>query len=380
MKSSAQALFRMLLGTASGAAALVMAGCGTTPTDMTMMCTAKPDTSAPMCQVATGSPASCRCSNDDYAPRYNASKNDTWPSCVSDSGTYKLIGASLPAAASRSVAFASMAGKLWGKATTPAAADFTSARDDYSVMEGIGSRVARRQDVHYPELTGPDKFACSDLATAMANPDRCAGPAKLKPIIDDAFTQGLAGTKPLVQSARLEAALLWFFYLSINSEVWTCSFDDIEDCDAAWGYFNGSKDRAQPIGLGLYIKNLHQETYDRGFDSILAERCWRDLDQSMPALCNDFYKRAAAQVDAATTRGMALILRDRFTKLPMLSGEAQEAALTFINILGGLLDRAARAVDANTANTLKMQTSATSAASVNVAAAQSAIDSLFPCP
>ncbi|HNN94364.1 MAG TPA: hypothetical protein PKI03_18935 [Pseudomonadota bacterium] len=355
-------------------------GCSSGGASSDGMCTVKPDSAAAMCQPSSGNPSSCSCSNDDYAPRFNQSANDTWPACVSDSGVVRLIGPSLPAAASRSVAFDSIAGKLWRRATAPTPADFTSARDDYSIMQGIGSRVARRQDVHYPELPGDDKFACSVPATAAMYPDRCYSPARLKPILDDAFALGQAGTKPQVQAARVEAALLWFFYLSVSSEIWTCSFDDIEDCDSAWGYFDGARERGQPIGLAAYFKSLHQETYDRGFDSILAVRCWRDLDSAMPSVCSTFYDRTQAQVDKALTRGMALILRDRLGKLSSLSGEAQEAALTFIQLLGGFLDRAARAVDPGQADILKTQTSATTAAAVNVASAQAALDALFPCP
>jgi hypothetical protein len=64
-------------------------------------------------------------------------------------------------------------------------------------------------------------------------PDRCGGPGRVLPIVNDAFQKGIAGTQPLVQAARLEAALLWFFYLSTMSEMWTCSFDDITDYDQA---------------------------------------------------------------------------------------------------------------------------------------------------
>lgn len=361
-------------------AAPLLVACGTSGGNTTGMCTAKPDNTAPMCQPESGNPASCTCSNDDYAPRFNASKNDTWPACISDSGVFHLIGPGVPAADSRSVAFDTIASKLWRRATIPTPTDFTSARDDYSIMQGIGSRVARRQDVHYPELPGDDKFACSDATVAAMNPDRCFAPARLKPILDDAFAQGQAGTKPQVQAARIEASLLWFFYLSVSSEIWTCSFDDIEDCDAAWGYYSGARDRSQPIGLGAYIKALDQATYNRGYDAILAIRCWRDLDQALPSLCKTFYDRTQAQMDKPLTRGMALILRDRLGKLPTLSGEAQDAALTFINLLGGFLDRAARSIDPSRADALKAQTQATSAAAVDVTAAQGAIDALFPCP
>ena len=54
------------------------------------------DTTAPQCQPQSGNPASCGCSNDDYAPRFNASKNDTWPACAADAGIVRLIGPSLP--------------------------------------------------------------------------------------------------------------------------------------------------------------------------------------------------------------------------------------------------------------------------------------------
>ena len=77
---------------------------------------------------------------------------------------------------------------------------------------------------------------------------------------------------------------------------------------------------------------------------------------------------------------MALILRDRIGKIPTLSGEAQEAALNFVNIIGGFMDRAARAIDPTKADQLKTSTQATIAANVNATQAQSILDTLFACP
>lgn len=362
------------------AGACVLAACDSMPTTPPGECAVVPDVRAPMCQNPTGDLASCKCSVDDYAPRFNASNNDTWPACVSDAGLWVLKGTDVPAAAARTVAFDTIAGKLWNKATAPMAADFMSARDDYAILQGIGSRVARRQDVHYPELVGTDKFGCTDATIAGQNPDRCAGPARLKPIVDQAFVDGLAGTKPRVQAARLEAALQWFFYLSVTSEIWTCSFDDLADCDSAWAYLNGSKAREAPIGLGATIRQLHPETYDRIFDGLLAERCWRDLDPGLPMKCDAWYQRALNQTDRPLTRGMALLLKQRISKVPTLVGEEQEAALVYINLLGGFLDRAARAVDPQKADQLKTQTAATTAAGLNATQAQALIDSLFGCP
>jgi hypothetical protein len=68
-----------------------------------------------------------------------------------------------------------MAGKLWRNAASPTGDDFISARDDYSAAQGLGSRVERRQDIHYPEVPGNDKFSCSDPTVAAQYPDRCAG-------------------------------------------------------------------------------------------------------------------------------------------------------------------------------------------------------------
>ena len=367
-----------------GLGMLIMAtGCdSSTPATMDMapatQCMAdKPATT--MCQPFSGDLASCKCSVDDDAPRTNGSKMDTWPACVSDGKSYVLFGPSTPGASARTLAFDSIGKKLWKNTAIPSSADITAARDEYAVANGIGSRVARRQDIHYPEVPGSDKFACNDATIAAMNPDRCAGPGKLKPIIDDAFTKGIAGTKPIVQSARLEAALLWFFYLSTLSEVWTSSFDNAADVDSSFGYLSGTE-RGKPIGLGLYFQQLHRETYERAYDAVLASRCWRDLDRALPSTCSLFYQRAASQLDRAMTRGMALILRDRIGKIPTLTGEAQEAALNFVNILGGLLDRAARAIDPAKADQLKTQTQATMAGSVNVSQAQSIIDTLFACP
>ena len=363
-------------------ALLGIAGCESAPATMDMLPTSlcKADQpAATMCQPFVGTLSSCKCSVDDYAPRLNGSKNDTWPSCVSDGNAFVLFGTSTPGASARTLAFVSMGTKLWKNPAIPSAAEMTAARDEYAIANGIGSRVARRQDIHYPEVPGSNKFACNDLTVAAQNPDRCAGPGKLKPIIDDAFTKGIAGMKPVVQSARIEAALLWFFYLSSQSEVWTSGFDNAADVDSAWGYLSGTE-RSKPIGLGLYFQQLDQETYDRAFDSVLAARCWRDLDKDLPSSCSLFYQRAASQVDKAFTKGMALILRDRIGKIPTLTGEAQEAALNFVNIIGLLMDRAARAIDPAKADQLKTSTQAATAAGVNVGQAQGLIDNLFACP
>lgn len=348
-------------------------GGGADMAGMTLMCAPFP---APL--------ASCACSVDDYAPRYEMSIHDTWAKCVSDSGEYKLQGAGRPAAAARTEAWDMMAAKLWADMdrASPTAQDFSDARDLYNIDQGIASRVARRQDVHYPELPVMEgkKFACTDAGLPAMYPDRCAGPAHLQPIINDAFQKGAAQTEPRVQAARIEAALLWFFYLSTLSEMWTSSFEKIEDIDAMWGYYNAAQQRGGIAGIARYINPLSPEAHQRAFDGILAGRCWRDLDPRLPLQNTVLYQRALNQLDKAEIYGLGRVLRDRLGKLGAATGEVQRAHLAFINILGRMMDRAARAADAARADVLKAQVSATDPAQVNVQAAQGAIDALFPCP
>ena len=316
----------------------------------------------------------------DYQPRKMMPGSNGWPACISDDDTYHLIGTGTPAASARSVAWRAMAPKLWTNPAPPTAADFLSARDDYSVSQGLASRVARRQDVHYPEVPGGDKFACQSAGVPEMYPDRCAGPGKLKPIIDDAFVKGAAGTQPRVQAARIEAALLWFFYLSMTSEVWTCSFNALADCDSAIAYYNEVSPRGAPQGLATTVNALGPETHHRVYDAMLAVRCWRDADRALPATNTTLYDRALAQLSRAGVRGMALVLRSRIGLVGCATGEEQAAAVEFVKVLGGLLDHEASLADATNAAKLKTYTSTPSADATAIAGAQAAIDAIFGCP
>lgn len=337
---------------------------------------------SPSCETPafTEDVSACTPAATDYAPG-NPGANG-WPACVSDSNTWTLSGDGPPAAIARVTAFDSMATKLWKKASAPTPADFLAARDEYSVDEGIASRVGRRQDVSYDEVPGDDKFACAQEGIPEQYPDRCAGPAKIKPIIDDAFVKGADGDQPIVQAARIEAGLLWFFYLSMTSEVWTCSFDDISDCDAAAGYYTGLTDRDTPKGFATYVAALGPATHQRIWDALFAERCWRDQeDPAAPTLNHpELYELAAAQLQKAALRGQALILRDRIGQIQCSTGEEQTAAIEFVKILGGFIDHQAAGFDAAGAADLKAYTDSPTADPDAIGAAQAAIDAIFDCP
>jgi hypothetical protein len=340
-----------------------------------------PDMADPTCPTKMEDVSACMHAADDYEPRQNGSAGDQWPACISDDNTFHQLGASPPSTSARTLAWDSMALKLWRNAAPPTMQNFLDARNEYSVAQGIGSRVDRRQDIHYPEVPGaPSALACTNAGIPLMYPDRCAGPAKLTPLINDAFQKGIAQMQPRVQAARIEAALLWFFYLSTLSEVWTCSFDKKDDCDSALAYYNAFTPRDELHGLASYIQPLGPETHQRAFDGFLAERCWRDLDQALPATNTALYTRASNQIDRAELRGLALIARQRFGLMPCLSGEERLAAHEFLKILIGFLDRDARARNAGHADILEAQVERPDAAAVDVPAAQAALDALYPCP
>ncbi|MEN9797857.1 MAG: hypothetical protein RL653_1553 [Pseudomonadota bacterium] len=324
--------------------------------------------------------SSCTPDATDYQPRDGVPGDDGWPACISDDNTYHLVGSGLPAAAARTAAFDAMALKLWKNPSVPTAADFLSARDDYSVAQGLASRVARRQDVTYPEVPGGDKFACQSAGIPEQYPDRCVGPAKLKPLVDDAFQKGAACEKPLVQAARIEAALLWFLHLSMTSEVWTCSFEKREDCDAAMGYYATEPVRSSHTGYAGYVHALAPASHDAIFDALLAVRCWRDADTALPAANMALYDLAQAQVLDASLRGMAVVLRDRVGKLACTQGEELEAHQAFVQVIGGFLVHAAEPRNAQAAARLGAFAAAPSGDAAAVAALQADLDTLFSCP
>lgn len=314
--------------------------------------------------------SSCPPLPTDYQPRASGSALDSWPACISDDGVYHPLDPNISSVA-RVAAFEQIAGLLWDAGKLPSAQDFLDARVVYAADQGLDSRVQRREDVHYPKGAG----ACSDPAVADANPDRCAGPKRLLPILNEAFAAGSTGHAPLVNAARIEAALTWFLYLSALSEAESCASKP-QDCDSCWAYYAGGAPRESPAGLARLVRRLGPETHDRAYDGTLAVRCWRDLDPATPATDLALRDQARDQLDRALLRGLALLVRQRFSELSCASAEGFEARQAFLGVLVPLLDRAARARDAALADQLAAQLSPRP----DAARAVAALDALFPCP
>ncbi|MCP3141313.1 hypothetical protein [Pyxidicoccus xibeiensis] len=324
--------------------------------------------------------SACQPAATDYRPRDPAANNgpeDAWPACISDTNTYSPIDPNISTVA-RVAAFDQLAVKLWKDGKVPTNLEFVESLDLFTQPEGLASRVQRREDVHYPPA--PNGGRCRDQGVPETAPDRCVGPAKLLPIINDAFTRGARGETPRVQAARIEAALLWFLYVSPLSEVTSCGGAP-KDCDSAWAYYTGGTERAVPKGLAAYVKALGPETHERAYDAALAVRCWRNLDNETGTATNTaMQQRALNQYDTALLRGTALILRQRLTELTCGDTEGNGARLAFINTIGPFFDRAARAINPARADALKAEVEKTDAEAVDVDAAVAALDALFPCP
>ncbi|MCB9654701.1 MAG: hypothetical protein H6729_11285 [Deltaproteobacteria bacterium] len=319
--------------------------------------------------------SACRAAPDDYQPRTGGSASDTWPACISDDNVYHVINPSISTVA-RVAAFEEIGKMLWVNNRRPSEQDFIDARVLYAQDQGLDSRVQRREDVHFAAAPEP----CSTAGIPDQYADRCVGPAKLLPILNDAFARGAQGDNPTVQAARIEAALLWFLYVSVLSEVNSCATKP-QDCDSSWAYYAGGTPRDAPLGLARAMNDLTSAAHDRAYDGVLAVRCWRNLDNETGTATNlTLRDRALAQLDRAMLRGMALIVRQRVTELECSQGDVLAARWAFLTTLGPLLDREARARGSSEADVIASELSAASPSGVDVERTVDAIDTLFPCP
>jgi hypothetical protein len=312
-------------------------------------------------------PVVCEPLASDYAP----GADDTWPACVSDGGTYVSFEPTASTTA-RVAAFESIADLLW-RTTAPDSDAFLDARELYATGEGLESRVVRREDEHYPPVSDGmgGTLSCRDEGVPALDPDRCVGPAQIQPLVSEAFAAGIRGEEPDLNAARIEAALLWFLYVSTHKEAFTCTTVQ-RDCDSSHAYYTGGQPFDAAIGLAGYLRDLDADAHDRVTDGILAVRCWRDLDGEATATNLALRGQALAQLDRALLRGLAVVVLDRIARWEE-SSSATDAA--FLEVLAPVLTREATARDATQGAAL-----AAALEAADYAAAAPLIASLFPCP
>ena len=330
--------------------------------------------------------SACSPAETDYQPTVNGSADDTWPECANDNGGYTPF--EQPGSAARTEAWEMMR-TIFAAGTTPN--DFTSAREQYALEEGIESRVVRREDIHYDNIAEADQDPMVDFdkqCTIEANvdryPDRCAGPSKIAPIINEAFAAGQAGEgDPAVHAARIDAAIEWFMYLSVIKEaIFSCPPADYGgDCDAAWGYYNGATERGNPLGLGADVAAVSPQTNERIFDGLAAMRCWRDgyLPEEDADTANPLYTNGSEQLDRAATHGAAVVLRDRLNQ-QLACGEDADANWAWIQVFGQSIIKPAEDADATQAGTWKALLDNPAPTPEEIIAGAAALDAMFPCP
>ena len=312
----------------------------------------------------------------DYRPREAGSKDDAWPACVSDGDEYVRFGESI-SSLGRVAAFEEIAQLLgFGGAKAPTPEDFLDARVVYSQEQGLESRVSRREDEHYPAASE----LCRDMTAEeqASHPDRCVGPVKIRPILNAAFVAGIAGEDPVANAARIEAALLWFFYTSVYKESVTCA-TAIADCDSSHAYYSAGTARAQPAAMARYMNAIDPYIHDRIFDGTLGTHCWRELDNGATAMNLAQQAIALDQLDVALDHGAARLLIERVRAWAAAAGDERTAQWGFVQIWGQALDRAVRVRDAAAADRLATLF-AGDGAGVDVATVEDILLPLMPCP
>jgi hypothetical protein len=328
----------------------------------------------------------------DYLPM--DSDADPYPACISDGGVYELVS-DPPGSIARIEAGETIADLLWRNGA-PSRDDFTAARAAYDIEQGLGSRVERRDDLHYPEIPeaewdpglDPDK-QCANTENAMKYPDRCVGPAQLRPLINEAFVAGMSGEgDPNVHAARIEAALLWFSYVSVYKETYTCTSAP-QDCDSGWAYYTGGAQAdGDVIGFAKVVREYSPTAHQRIFDGILAVRCFRDLYSNedyptyadLPAEGQELFDMAWEQVDDAIARGFTVALRQHLLAHDDAQcGEALDANWAYVQIVGNALDREVRERDAAVADELKAIYALTEPTTTEIERAVELLDQVIPC-
>ncbi len=344
-----------------------------------------PNTDVPNTDAGADAGVACMALPSDYVPRARMPAMPMWPTCISDDNTYHPINMSI-GSIGRTLSFELMnrdmamgrPNAFFDPARDPSAEEFTAARLIYAQDNGLGSRIERRSDEHYPAPTPND---CQMEVVRTANPDYCVGPMRLLPLINTAFAAGQMGgmgTANRVHAARIEAALMWFLYVSPYKESLTCTTTPA-DCDSGWAYYTGGQyDRASTTqyAFARAVRALEPATHDRIWDGLLAVRCWKDA-LPMDTAARD---RARAQLDRGLTRGIVALLNSHVRSVGTTTGAERDAHFAWVKVVGPLMDRAVRALDVTAANALQTAFMGTDPGAFPGAMVTATLERLFPCP
>jgi len=333
-----------------------------------------PDSSAgPNCESLVRTPPTrvCGALASDYSP----GADDMWPACISDDGTYHRIQESISSVA-RVMAFDEIGSTLFDPAREALADDFLQARLVYQTDEGLDSRVVRRYDPHFSVPEGTD---CTVDGVPAMFPDYCVGPAQIQPMIRGALQAGAMGEgDPRMNAAKVEAGLLWFFYVSQYKESYTCT-TKAKDCDSAYAYYTGGAEARGGIGLAGRVAATDPAAHDRAWDGLLAVRCWRDLDDGETAMDLERRELARDQYDRAVLDGVAALVRESLVQTCDAEPPTRNYHFARASALARALLRQAGESSVGSAG-LQTLVSAETADGLDVGATVAALDEIFDCP
>lgn len=302
-----------------------------------------------------------------------------WQTCRADTTEYMRFEETISSIA-RIAAFEAIADNLWENEGMIEDQDFIDSNLLYAEEEGLDSRVSRREDEHYePVMENGETLSCRDEGVPEKDVNRCVGPAQIKPVIIDAFTEGAMGEgEHAVEAAKVEAALLWFFYVSSYKEATTCAAK-AKDCDSAFAYYTGGEQKDGGLGLARYYKEHAPAAHDQVWEGLIAVNCWRQVDNGDEATNTELHDLARAELDKGLDYGLAKLVTWRLDEFAANDGVERDADWAFLEILGPALQRAADARDADAAASLETAWAGT-ADDLDPAATKATIETLFPAP
>jgi hypothetical protein len=331
----------------------------------------------------------CSAKPTDYTREIAQRDAELWPACVSDNQEdYVLVGAEPPSTIARTEAFERIRALLFDVTSDPSSDAFTEARIAYLAPEGLQSRVTRRADYHFSTYPMVDPEACRKRPVTEGYEQVCAGPLAIEPTLNDAFQKGIEGVEPRVQAARIEAALLWFQYLSAYSEIHS-GREKSADLNSSWAYYNGGREPSDGIGLARYVRDIDLDIDARAWDGLRAMRCWRSFvgDESVVSgfddstLADRRWAYARNQYDQALLHGFSRVISRRIEAFQQSTSDAERAAhWAFLQVAGPVLVRGAEGQNSAAGETLQREFANTSSDDFDAAAAIAAIDSAFECP
>ncbi|MEM1416457.1 MAG: hypothetical protein AAGH15_16220, partial [Myxococcota bacterium] len=190
---------------------------------------------------------------------------------------------------------------------------------------------------------------------------------------------GARGESPRTQAGRIEAALLWFLYASVNKESFTCT-SKAKDCDSSYAYYTGGEPARGGVGLARYVAAADALAHERAWDGLLALRCWRDLDDGEVAEDLELRERARSQLDRAVSDGLAAVLRARLVGMCGERGGALEESWAFVRTLAPALDATMQLADEALARAFREELARARPQDLDLSVAVGALDAVYECP